>query len=375
MRVCLLIPTFDAFKGGNHLPLLAAASDIQFTILTAQSRPTRPELPPNVRIEYIRTPLGPYYYGVSDWLFARAVIRRFPASDTFWTGFDVLHLNQTAGPALLRLRSTGVPLCFFVHHPVSADREIVLRESRGFTRLRWRLRYALLLRWQRRFCRILPHVVTVSRTAAEKIARDYGRDVAAIRIVPNGVDAARFVPDLSATAEFDVIAMGSFVHPRKGFRFLLEAYRSLAAKGFRIADVGRRSGEQAEALKAIPAVRMHGTVTDHELLSLLQRSKVLVSTSLYEGFGLSLIEALACGHPAFAFGGGAVTEVLSPVDSGLVVPPEDTAELVRRVSLFLALSTQEQAARGERYRMEVERLYPLSRSADVLRQLYQELGK
>ncbi len=375
MRVCLLIPTFDAFKGGNHLPLLAAASDIQFTILTAQSRPAQPELPRNVRIEYIRTPLGPYYYGVADWLYARAVIRRFPASHAFWKGFDVLHLNQTAGPALLRLRRTDVPLCFFVHHPVSADREIVLRESHGFMRLRWRLRYALLLRWQKRFCRMLPHVVTVSRTAAEKIARDYGRDMSSICIVPNGVDSARFVPDASATAAFDVIAMGSFVHPRKGFRFLLEAYRALALQGYRIADVGRRSGGQAEALKSIPAVRMHGTVSDDELLKLLQRSRVLVSTSLYEGFGLSLIEALACGHPAFAFGGGAVTEVLSPVDPELVVPPEDTAELVRRVRLFLDLGPQEQAARGERYRAEAQRLYPLSRSAEALRQLYRDMVK
>src|SRR4051812_26581888 len=115
MRVCLLIPALDAFKGANHLPLLAAMPDIDFTILTNRVKPESPDLPPNVRVETLHARLGSYYYGVSDALFARAVLRTYPADHSFWKQFAVIHINQTMGPALLRLQSTGVPLLFFIH--------------------------------------------------------------------------------------------------------------------------------------------------------------------------------------------------------------------------------------------------------------------
>lgn len=371
MRVCLLTPVLDAFKGGNHLPLLAACSDVEFTIVTGRTKPKDAVLPGNVRCEIIPARLGPYYYGCADYLFGRAVMNRYPAGDPFWKQFDVIHINQTMGPALLGLRQTGVPVLFFVHHPVSADLAIAIEESSFFSGLIWRLKYFLLRRWQKRFCRSFP-VATVSKTAAQRIASDYGCDVSGIRVVPNGVDTMFFVP-AADSAEFDAVAIGAFIHPRKGFRYLLDTYRVLSDQGCRIADVGRRSPDQQTALQSIPSVRIFGNVSQPELLSVVQRSSVLLSTSLYEGFGLSLIEALACGRPAFAFDAGAVREVLSPVDPDLVVSLRDTAELSRRVTTFLALPPAERARRGEAYRAAVTRLYSMGQSADALRTAYRAL--
>lgn len=372
MRVCVLLPVLDAYKGANHLPLLAALPDVEFTILTSRTRPSGPALPPNVAVETLGGRLGFYEYGCSDFLFARAVMRRYPPAHAFWKKFDVLHINQAMGPALLRLRGTGIPICFFIHHPVSADLQTALEESRGLERLRWRAKYALLIRWQRKFCRTLPHVATVSRTSADRIAADYGCDRGKVHLVPNGVDGTLFTQG-SSDADFDVGAVGSFVHPRKGFRYLAEAYRRLTAQGLRAADVGRRTDEQRAVLAAIPGVRVFGTVPEEELIRCMQRCAALLSTSLYEGFGLSIIEALACGRPAFAFGGGAVPEILAPIDPSLVVPPRDVSALVARVTKFLRLPMEEKRQRGERYRAAVLERYSLARSAVALRALYERL--
>lgn len=374
MRVCFITPVLDAFKGGNHLPLLAALPDVQCMILTNATKPAAPAFPSHIQCETLSVRLGSYYYGWSDYLFARAVMKRYPAHHSYWKQFDVIHINQTMGPALLALKDSGVSVCFFVHHPASVDREVAVRESSGIEAWKWRLKYAMLVRWQRAFCRAMPHVATVSRTAAQRIAADYGVDAAKIAVVPNGVDTGEFMPAGAAKADFDVIAVGSFIHPRKGFPYMLEAYRSLSDSGFRIADVGRRTAAQQQALREIPNVRLCGMVSQEELLSLLQRSSALLSTSLYEGFGLSLIEALACGRPAFAFDGGAVGEVLRPVDPALVVPLRDTEALTARVREFLALPVGERAERGERYRQAVMRLYPLRQSADALGDLYRRLA-
>lgn len=362
------MPVLDAFKGGNHLPLLRAASQTQFTILTNRAKLAE-ELPPNVTVVTLGRRIGPYYYGIADRLFARAVLRAYPSSHAFWQDFDVIHLNQTLGPSLLVLKETGRPLLYALHHPVTADRDVAVRETSGFERLRWRLRYAPLISAQRKLCRGADHLMVVSETIAARAHAEYGVPPERISVVPNGVDGAVF-PLAAGGEDFDVIAMGSLLHPRKGFKYLLETYRFLAAKGCRIADVGRRSDEQRALLAQISGVRAFGTVKQEELLSLLGRSKTLVSASLYEGFGLSLIEALACGKPAFAFAGGAVEEVLTPVDSSLVVPVRDTQALAARILAFVALPAAERHARAAAYRAKVLELYSLSRSAEVLQAVY-----
>lgn len=375
MRVCVLMPVFDAFKGGNHLPLLAACRDVQFTILTNSTKPKSPELPPNVTVETLNARLGPYYYGIADRRFGHAVLHRYPVSHSFWKQFDVLHLNLIVGTPLIKLRKTGRPIVYVVHHPLAADRDVTWQESSGFTALLWRLKYWPLVCGQRAFCRTMANVLTVSQTVAQRIIREDGASSDAVTVVPNGVDGSVFTPADLHQSDFDVIAIGSLLHPRKGFRYLLQAYQALAAKGFRIADVGRRSDEQQTALRKISDVTMFGMVEHDQLLKLLQRSSALISTSLYEGFGLSLIEALACGRPAFAFDSGATKEVLDPVDPSLIVPIRDVDQLVARVEAFLRLPVEERVRKGNECRQAVLKLYPLENSAGQLKKLYETASR
>ena len=119
---------------------------------------------------------------------------------------------------------------------------------------------------------------------------------------------------------------------------------------------------------------MFGTVESDQLLSLLQKSKVLVSTSLYEGFGLSLIEALACGHHCIAFDVCAVREVLEPIDNQLTVQPRDVLALVQHATTFLSLNPKELQKKADEYRSAVIDQYSLEKSAQSLHRVYQQLS-
>lgn len=373
MRVCILIVSLDAFKGGNHLPLLAALHDVSFTILTNRKKPVDAVLPPNVEVIELNERLGPFYYGISDIRFSKAVLRRYPVTDAFWKQFDVVHLNQTIGDGLLALRDTGRPVLYTVHHPVTVDRQVALQEDPWYERLRWWAKYVVLIRAQRRLCRGFSRVMTVSHTSARRIADDYGIPFDKISVVYNGVNGTEFTLADATPPRFDVVALGSFIHPRKGFKHLARVYRLLSERGLRIADVGRRSGAQMEILKTIPGVTSHETIPQEQLVDIVRSSQVLISTAVYEGFGLSLIEALACGKPCFAFAVGAVPEVLEPIDPSLLVTPRNAEEMAEKIFAYLALPAEEKRRKGEEYRRRVLELYTIDASAKSLRDLYASL--
>ena len=375
MNVCFVTVALDAFKGGNHLPLLAACKDTQFTILTNHTKPKDPDLPDNVKVETLnRSRLGPYYYGVSDRNFAKAVLDSFPPDHDFWKKFDVIHLNQSLHASLLELKKSGVQVLYTVHHPVTVDRDVAAKETHFATSLKWRMRYIPLIWQQGKLVHGCDRVMTVSETVKKRLQHDYGLKPESINVVLNGVDGDSFVPT-HQEPEFDTIAIGSFIHPRKGFPYLYKVYKALSQEGYRIADVGRRSQEQQKKLQTIENVTMLGPVDHDTLLATLQKSKTLLSTARYEGFGLSLIEALSCGKPAFAFDVGAVREVLEPIDAELISSPRDTKSVISKLENFLSLDSNEQKEKGEMYRKKVLELYSMEKSAGQLQELYQLLAK
>lgn len=68
-------------------------------------------------------------------------------------------------------------------------------------------------------------------------------------------------------------------------------------------------------------------------------------------------------------------EVLTPIDASLIVPLRDTVELVRRTEAFLQLPEAQRHQRGQQYRDAVLKLYSLTSSANLLRQLYVQMKR
>jgi glycosyltransferase involved in cell wall biosynthesis len=325
------------------------------------SGPPYPELDPSVRLTCLpsldmyrpETPFRPARRpeGVVDLLeLGTMCVGGFPEPLTFslraWaelrrrrTEFDVVHDNQCLAYGLLALRRGGHPVLATIHHPIRVDRRLELAQATGGRRFSLRRWYAFT-RMQNRVARRLP-LLTVSRSARDEIVREMGVDPARIAIVSNGVDAEIFrpVPELRR-APGRIVATASADVPLKGLDPLLRAFAMLRARRqAELVVVGRPRADGPiprllDELELNGSVRFVTGVPDAELVALYAGAEAAVVPSLYEGFSLPAVEAMACGLPLVATTAGALPEVVG--DSALLVPPGDPRALADQLTVLLA---------------------------------------
>jgi glycosyltransferase involved in cell wall biosynthesis len=109
-----------------------------------------------------------------------------------------------------------------------------------------------------------------------------------------------------------------------------------------------------------------------ELVRLYNRSQVVVLPSLYEGFGLPAVEAMACGVPVIATRAGALSEIVEDGVTGILVPPADAAAL--NAALRLLLSDPELCRRmGEAGRRRVVENFTWRRTALRMVEVYEDV--
>ena len=256
--------------------------------------------------------------------------------------FDVVHDNQCLGSGLLGMIEDGWPLLTTLHHPITVDRELALAKAenayRRFTQRRW----FGFLHMQKRVARQLPRVVTVSESSKADISAQMGVPLERMTVVPVGVDHTVFRPRAEVARQPGrVMVTSSSDVPMKGLVPLLEAVAKLRTeRHIELVVVGRpteggRVARTIERLGLGPAVRCVSGITDDELAELYGSAEVAVVPSLYEGFSLPAIEAMACGVPLVATTGGALPEVVgTDGETGLLVAPDDPEALaagIRRV--------------------------------------------
>jgi glycosyltransferase involved in cell wall biosynthesis len=239
----------------------------------------------------------------------------------------------------------GWPVLATIHHPITVDRELDLAHAD-----RWQRRLTLR-RWygfvgmQARVARKIQRVVTVSESSRRDIADQLGVELERIAVVPVGVDSSVFRP-MPAVARVPgrIMTTASSDVPMKGLVPLLEALAKVRAEreDAHLVVVGRlRDGSTIPAaldrLGLARAVRFVSGLSDQEIVDLYAEAELAVVPSLYEGFSLPAIEAMACGVPLIATTGGALPEVAGPSGvSALLVPPDDPDALARAIGAVLS---------------------------------------
>jgi alpha-1,3-rhamnosyl/mannosyltransferase len=141
-------------------------------------------------------------------------------------------------------------------------------------------------------------VVCVSNATRRDLLEHYGGRVeeGRVRVIPNGVDLSIFRPDpADRPDEVPYLAVVGNQDPRKNLGTLLEAFPIFRARlrAFRLVMVG--PGQPPAPRPA--AVDVLGYLDEHALASVYRRAVMVVQPSLYEGFGLPVLEAMACGTP------------------------------------------------------------------------------
>lgn len=258
-------------------------------------------------------------------LFMGGLVRR--------TGARLLHLTDPYGTPFYG-STPRVVTCHDLIPYVLADTYLPRWPgARWVQGLRDRARYGSALR-----------VIAVSEHTRRDLVRLHGVDAARIDVVHHGVDHQRFharaavgerarVAELFGTDAPYVLYMGA-ADPRKNVALLLEAFaRARRAPELRLALVGpldraRPALEaQAQSLGIRDRVLITGWVPEPLLAALYRQCELHVFPSSYEGFGLPVLEALACGAPTLTSTASSLAEVAGdaaePLDTLAAAPLAD----------------------------------------------------
>jgi phosphatidyl-myo-inositol dimannoside synthase len=276
----------------------------------------------------------------------RALIRR--------TGVHQVHCGRVLPEGWLALRC-GTSYCCFVHGEE-------LNTAQTSRQLYWMARCTLAR------ARVL---FANSRNTARLLREQWTVPDDKIRIVHPGVDTRRFIPaawdeaartQLGWSGRMVVLTVGR-LQKRKGHDRMIEAVAMLAPRfpDLLYAIIG--AGEEAAALKeqvrrtGLDAhVRFHGAVDDDLLVRAYQQADVFILPNRtvagdFEGFGIVLLEAQACGCAVIAGSSGGTREAIRPDETGLIIDCTQPAEIAAAVSALLsdAERRRQMGAQGRRW--------------------------
>jgi glycosyltransferase involved in cell wall biosynthesis len=200
-------------------------------------------------------------------------------------------------------------------------------------------------------------------------------------VTPYGVDVDTFRPlDDVEKEPNSILFVGDSEDRNKGVRYLLEAAHDLRHKlDFRITFIDHRPPKHLKTVQALKEkYRLHnridflGKASTEELVRLYCRSQIVACPSLYEGFGLPAVEAMACGVPVVATSAGALSEIIEDGVTGITVPPGDSDAL--RDALRRLLSDPELCRRmGEAGRQRVVERFTWRQTALRTAEVYEEV--
>ncbi len=230
-------------------------------------------------------------------------------------------------------------------------------------------------------------LIAVSRTTKRDLVELMGISPAKVRVIPEAADPHLRPPTTEEIARArkecgleDVqyfLYLGG-IDQRKGLGVLLKAMAALQGRAVLAVAGEIRSDRNFPAMMAMVQalglegkVRLLGYVEDKLLPGLMGGAVAFVFPSLYEGFGLPPLEAMACATPVVAAGGGAVEEVVG--EAGVLVPPGDELALARAMGRILDNPSlrRELARRG----LERAKSFSWEAAAEASMRVYEELLK
>lgn len=198
------------------------------------------------------------------------------------------------------------------------------------------------LEWSTRWsCQTASGIIAVSATTAADIVEHLKIPSGRITVIHHGVSPhfrpadSNEIATCRTTFQLErpfVLAVGT-IHPRKNLVRLIEMFErvAMALPELGLVIVGRSGWNAEHTIARVRSssfrnrIRMVGYVSDEAMPALYSASEVLVFPSLYEGFGMPALEAMACGTPVIASNRGALPEICG--DAAILVDPLDIGQM------------------------------------------------
>jgi glycosyltransferase involved in cell wall biosynthesis len=253
---------------------------------------------------------------------------------------DVVLVHQSLpglGPSVAG-QFTGTPLIYFFHSPWHEEYLVKRQDDKQISSLKDRLAAGLMRQIEGTMVRRADRVCVISEYMKRKAVRIHGLCEKTVAVVPAGVDTAKFcLPGggredvqkrLKLPRNRTLFFTARNLVPRMGLEHLVRAFslgNRLRKKALLlVAGSGPLAGRLRRLIRSESledTVQLLGYVSEDHLIQLYQAADFFVlPTAALEGFGLVILEAMACGTPVVGTNVGAIPEVISAFDPRLVVP-------------------------------------------------------
>ena len=242
--------------------------------------------------------------------------------------YDVIIDNQSISYGMLEIQALN-PFVEIIHHPISKDYYYDLKFAKGIIQRISKMRWFSFLKMQRKVAKQLKIIVTPSLNSKKDIHHDFLAPMQIIQVIPNGIDFEVFRP-LPAINRVPhrIITTASADVPLKGLDFTLHAIARLKSEypAIQLIVIGtpRPEGHTERLIQKLQLedqVSFRTNLTKHEITREYAQSSAAVVSSLYEGFGFPVGEAMACSTPLVATNVASIPEITGSFAQ--LIPSED----------------------------------------------------
>jgi glycosyltransferase involved in cell wall biosynthesis len=292
--------------------------------------------------------------------------------------FDLIQQLNPVCPGLSAgLLGTGVPLLLGPFVPAWPGSG---RPPGGSIRRAWRCAFDLIIERANLRQERAAAALILSTQAAASALREPQRCGPRTVVLPYGVDTQRFapLPEGSRPTDSRILFLAN-LHANKGIYTLLDAFESVAAAIPRCRLDIAGDGPEADGVRRRMAtmsargrVRMLGAIPRNRVADVMRSCTVYCLPSHGEPFGLTALEAMACGKPVVATDAGGLAYVVDAPNCGLKVPVRDVTALAQALIEILRSSGLQESISHYNWQLAVRR-YSWGSIIDRLESIYEEV--
>ena len=282
--------------------------------------------------------------------FCSVLLGGFPEMKTFGhrchnyliqnTDYDAVIDNQSLSYGMLEIQKI-FPFIEIIHHPITKDYQHDLLANNKllyrFSRYRW---YSFL-NMQKRVAPKIKNIITPSSNSSQDIAKDFRCNESNITVIHNGLDVNIFVPYEDIKRDpLKLITTASADVPLKGLDYTLTALSILKNEfqNMNLTVIGKlkkdgHTSRLIERLGISDSIVFKTNLTKKEIAEEYAKSSVAIVSSLYEGFGYPVIEAMSCSTPLIAANTSSIPELIG--NYATLIPPKDSTSLANSIKLII----------------------------------------
>ena len=255
--------------------------------------------------------------------------------------YDLIIDNQSLSYGMIDIQKR-FPFIEIIHHPITFDYKYELASSRKIKYRISRHRWYSFLKMQKKVAPYIKRIITPSKSSKQGIVDEFNCNKANITVINNGLDTNEFSPVNEAKRnEYRLITTASADVPLKGLDFSLKALKKLK-KDFpdiHLIVIGliKKGGHTEKLIRKLGLendVTFKSNLTKNEIKDCYSKSSIAIVSSLYEGFGYPVIEAMSCEIPLIATNVSSIPELTS--EFAKLVDPKNEEMIYQSVKDILS---------------------------------------